>query len=368
MLSRNTYLEAIPAGSYVDADIPVTGAKISIIDCALGTNPFGTPKGARAAFLAAARGLDITSYPEPWNEKLKRALAAYWTKANIGPTNIILGAGSIGILQRLNTLFLAPGAQLLGVTPQFTDYVRAAQARGANYQAVNLKAPEFKISAAELLEQLNPDIAAVYIDNPHNPTGQVVPLADLEAIAAKALAQNTALIVDEAYGDFMPQDNSAINLVDRYPNTAVARSFSKGWGLAGLRVGYGVINTKLRKLYAKIDMPFSLIDPAAAAATAALAEPDFIIQSREKTARIKRQIRQQLTCLNLAHSYETTPIMTLTAPCPGLNLKQQFLRKGVLVVDGNEFAGLSSASVRLRVPAAEAELLDRLATIEAVIS
>ena len=124
---------------------------------------------------------------------------------------------------------------------QFPDYVRAARTRGAKYKGVVLTPPELKMSAAKLLEHLNQDTEVVYIDNPNNPTGQVLPLADLETIVAQAQRQNTAVIVDEAYGDFVANENSAINLVTRYPNLAVARSFSKGWGLAGLRVGYGVI-------------------------------------------------------------------------------------------------------------------------------
>ncbi|HHV06812.1 MAG TPA: histidinol-phosphate aminotransferase family protein [Firmicutes bacterium] len=368
MLSRNTYLADIPADSYVSEDnseLCVHGWTVkNTIDCSLGTNPFGTPEKAREAFGTAAKGLHLSSYPEPWAQALQEALLEYWPDAGLTVDNIVLGAGSMGILQQYNTLFLAPGARLLGIAPQFADYVRSAQVRGAKYEAVTLQLPELRISLEKLLERLDQDIAAIYLDNPNNPTGQVLPLAKMEAIAAQALNCNTALIVDEAYGDFMPNENSAINLITRYPNVAVARSFSKGWGLAGLRVGYGVISTEIKKLYDKIDMPFNIVDPAVTAACAALAQPDFLTFSRKKVAQVKKQIKQSLTCLIMSYTHDTTPIMTLTAPNPDIDLRQQFLRQGVLVVDGAEFSGLTSASVRLRVPADGNALVQRLQAVE----
>ena len=269
MLSRNTYLLSIPANCYVNEDnselVAHGWTAENTIDCALGTNPFGTPEKAKQAFSATAKNLLLSSYPEPWAKALQEALVEYWHSAGITVDNIVLGAGSMGILQQFNTLFLAPGTGLLGFAPQFADYVRAAQIRGAKYEGIALQPPELKIPVTQLLERLSQDIAVVYLDNPNNPTGQVLPLSDLETIAAQALDYRTTLIVDEAYGDFMPNENSAINLVAKYPNVVVARSFSKGWGLAGLRVGYGIINPELKGLYDKIDFPFSIIDPAAAA-------------------------------------------------------------------------------------------------------
>ena len=132
---------------------------------------------------------------------------------------------------------------------------------------------------------------------------------------------------------------------DRYPNL-VARSFSRVgvWLDAGrLRCNWHWLKER------KIDMPFDIIDPAAAAACAALGQPDFLVRSRKKVAQVKQQVKQSLTCLKMSHSQGTTPIMTLTAPDPAINLRQQFLRQGVLVVDGAEFPGLTSASVRLDV-------------------
>jgi histidinol-phosphate aminotransferase len=368
MFSRNTHLLGVPANCYVNEDnfelIAHGWTADNTIDCALGTNPFGTPEKAKEAFDSAAKGYRLSSYPEPWSRTLQEALVQYWHKTGIAIDNIVLGAGSMGVLQQFNTLFLAPGARLLGLAPQFADYVRAAQVRGAKYEGITLQPPKLKIPVTHLLEHLDPDIALVYLDNPHNPTGQVLPLSDLEAIAEQALDYRIAVIVDEAYGDFVPNENSAINLVTKYPNVVVARSFSKGWGLAGLRVGYGVINTELKELYNKIDMPFSIIDPAAAAACAALGQSDFLAFSREKVAQIKKQVKHSLTRLKISCTHDTTPIMTLTAPDPDTNLRQQFLRQGVLVVDGGEFPGLSSASVRLRVPADGAALVERLQAVE----
>lgn len=369
MFSRNTYLLGVPANCYVNEDnselIAHGWTAENTIDCSLGTNPFGTPEKAKEAFDCTAKGYSLSSYPEPWARTLQEALVKYWHKAGITIDNIVLGAGSIGVLQQFNTLFLAPGTSLLGIAPQFADYVRAAQIRGAKYEKITLQSPKLKIPVNHLLERLSQkDIAVVYLDNPNNPTGQVLPLSDLETIAKQALDYRIAVIVDEAYGDFVPNDNSAINLVPKYPNVVVARSFSKGWGLAGLRVGYGVINTDLRSLYNKIDMPFSIIDPAAAAACAALGQADFLAFSRKKVAQVKKQVKHSLTRLKISCTHDTTPIMTLTAPDPDANLRQQFLRQGVLVVDGGEFSGLTSASVRLRVPADGAALVERLEAVE----
>ena len=160
MLSRNTYLLAVPAECYVDDDDPDLETKENIIDCALGTNPWA--QSARKAFDMAAKEYCLSSYPQPWARELKEAIAVYWQSAGITAANIILGAGSMGILHKLTTLFLAPGSGVLGFAPQFADYVRAARTRGAKYKGVVLTPPELKMSAAKLLEHLNQDTAVVY--------------------------------------------------------------------------------------------------------------------------------------------------------------------------------------------------------------
>ncbi|HHY92720.1 MAG TPA: histidinol-phosphate aminotransferase family protein, partial [Firmicutes bacterium] len=310
----------------------------------------------------------ISRYPDPWAGELRKDLAGFWREAGIEAENIVLGPGSMGVLERLNKMLLFPGARVLGYTPQFSEYVSDARANGAVYSGVPLTGEKLTFPLAALLARLTPEVTLVYLDNPNNPTGQLLELDTLRSILHRALELAVPVIVDEAYGDFVPPEGSALQLSASFPNLIVVRSFSKGWGLAGLRVGYAALRGELRSLYERVDLPFSLSRAAEAAARAALQEAAFMARTRTQVAAVKAALLGALKVLTPAVTYPSTPIVALTAPRPETDLRDAFLRQGVLVESGADFPGLTAATVRLRVPAEAGELLKRLQAVEAELS
>jgi histidinol-phosphate aminotransferase len=156
--------------------------------------------------------------------------------------NILLGCGSLDLLFNLNLLCLTRGQKVLGHAPQFNVYVDNVRFGGSVYECYCMRreAGNFLFEADRYIEQMREEHRLFIVENPNNPTGQVIPLADIARIAARARALGRILVVDEAYGTYMGMDNSAIRLLGSYPNVVVTRTFSKGMGMAGMRMGYCV--------------------------------------------------------------------------------------------------------------------------------
>ena len=147
----------------------------------------------------------------------------------------------------------------------------------------------FKFNVTKFLQRMNPEYTLIYIDNPNNPTGQIIAIEDIKQIVVSAQEYNICVVIDEAYGDFMDNSNSAINLVDDFDNLMVVRTFSKGFGLAGLRVGYMITSEYLSEIYSKVDVPFTINNIGYSAAIISMKDKDFISYSRKKSMKSSKR-------------------------------------------------------------------------------
>ena len=236
--------------SYVKESTPK-----NLLDCSLGTNPFGFPEEILREI--ELESFDLSNYPSPYNDLLRESLVEYWEDA-FSKDEVFISSGSIGCLEKINKFAISEGSRVLGYVPQFQEYITEVKLMGGIYEYVALKEEkDFEFIPEELMEKITEEHVLAYIDNPNNPTGQVIPLDIIEEIVRKAASKDVIVLVDEAYGDFMDKENSAINL--DYRNLIVVRSFSKGFGLANLRIGYVVIKgEELRELYSKVNLPFQV--------------------------------------------------------------------------------------------------------------
>ena len=167
--------------------------------------------------------------------------------------------GSIHVIYLLNRLFIEKGDKVLGYSPQFSEYETDIKMHGATYDYVLLKKEDnFKFNEKEFIEKINPEYKVIYIDNPNNPTGQIIPLSSIENIVKEAAKYDIAVMVDEAYGEYMPKENSAVKLLNNYDNVIALKTFSKGFGLAGLRAGYAVLPEQLVSPIKKISTPYEV--------------------------------------------------------------------------------------------------------------
>ncbi|PID76598.1 MAG: aminotransferase [Deltaproteobacteria bacterium] len=334
------------------------------LDCSLGINPFGcTPAITQEIFARAFAAIEAYP-PYPYTE-LKKAIANYLSPlTEIEPAQITLHNGSIGMIIHLNRMLVEEGTRILAGGPSFSSAITDMRAMGGIIDLIYLKeADRFAFSSAAYLRALEPEHALVYIDNPNNPTGQVIPVAELEKLAIACLKQDTLLLVDEAYGDFMALQNSSLSLLEKYENVIVLKTLSKGLGLAGLRTGYAVVPRAFVPYMQKLPAEMAVTGIAAELAPYALADRTHLQSSIEKIRKNKEELLGFCRQLKAAETDNSVPI-TLLYTDKDVDLFAICLRNGIIGERGEDFEGIGKRHIRLRVPREMKTLLPRLALVE----
>lgn len=330
------------------------------VDCALGTNPLGSP-GYVNEILGSGRLPDPSGYPGD-DLPFRRALSDSWGRI-FSPEDVVIGTGSIGLIITLARTFCTEGCAVLGVTPQFPDGPMHFQLAGASYRSVDLLPPDFTLRTKLIVEAMTGEESIVYIDRPHNPTGQVPPLEDMAVLAKECENRGALMIVDEAYGDFIPDEESALNLDQQC--VIVLRSFSKGRGLAGIRAGYCVIhNGEALNYVRKVAPPFAVSSMALELGAASLLDREYILRSRETVSEVKGRVLQIISDtpgVTAAKTDPGIPILLVSMDEDGADLYERLMEQGIRTEAGECFEGLGGGSARLRVPGPEqVEVFERL--------
>ena len=248
----------------------------NIIKLASNENPVGpSPLAIEAMQRALA---DSWLYPDGSGHLLKQKLAA---KLGVSPEQITLGNGSNDVLVLLAEAFLKPGLQAVYSQYAFAVYPIAVQAAGATGIAVPALGPESKMALghdlAAMARAINAATRVVFIANPNNPTGTWMPAAELEAFIA-AVPAHVIVALDEAYFEYTGGLGlqNGIDWLDRYRNLVVFRTFSKAYGLAGVRVGYAVSHASVADMLNRVRQPFNVSTVGLAGAAAALDDPAHV--------------------------------------------------------------------------------------------
>jgi histidinol-phosphate aminotransferase len=254
------------------------------IKLASNENPLGpSPKALAAAQAALA---DIARYPDGGGFALKRTLAA---KLGVQAEQITLGNGSNDILEFAARAFVSAQDEVVFAQHAFAVYPIVTQAVGA--RAVEVPAREWGHDLTAMQAAITPRTRLIFIANPNNPTGTWLRRAALEEFLNK-LPDSLVVVVDEAYFEFVEANDypDTIAWLARYPNLICARTFSKIYGLAGLRVGYGVSSAAVADILNRVRQPFNVSSVAQAAAVAALDDSAHL----DKVRRINTEGMQQL--------------------------------------------------------------------------
>lgn len=257
----------------------------SIVKLASNENPLGMPQSARDAVVAAMR--DAGRYPDSNGYELKQAISA---KYDVPQDWITLGNGSNDILELCAHAFVQPGQGVVFSEYSFAVYPLATQ--GVGGKAIVVPAQNFGHDLPAMARAITPDTRLVFIANPNNPTGTFVPAADIADFLAQVPPQ-VVVVLDEAYNEYLAPElqYDSIAWVRQYPNLLVSRTMSKAYGLAGLRVGFGIAQPQITDLLNRIRQPFNVNAMAQAAAIAALADTAFLTHSAE----VNRDGYRQLT-------------------------------------------------------------------------
>jgi histidinol-phosphate aminotransferase len=244
-----------------------------IVKLASNENPLGPSPRALAAAQDALH--DMALYPDGAGFALKAKLSE---KLGVAQNQIVLGNGSNDVLDIAAQAFLSPETSSVHAQHAFAVYPIATQTVGA--QSIVVPARNYGHDLAAMRAAIRDDTRVVWIANPNNPTGTFLPWAEIEAFL-ETVPQQVLVVLDEAYGEYLPPaercDTAA--WLARFPNLLISRTFSKAYGLAGLRVGYGLGHPDVIDLLNRVRHPFNVNLPGLAAAEAALDDTEFLART-----------------------------------------------------------------------------------------
>jgi histidinol-phosphate aminotransferase len=337
--------------------------KGDILDCALGRNFFGTSEKV----VKLAKHYDwsqLWDVPDTSYKDLKRQICRFWSGyADLKIENIKVANGSAVFLSRFLKLFIEPGVKVLGYIPQFEVYHPEIAVLGGKYESVLLDPQEnFRFNLHRFLNKITPDYSIVFIDNPNNPTGQFISLSDIETIIREAAKKEIIVIIDEAYGDYVEEKYSAVNLFNNYQNIVVTRTFTKGYGIGQFRVGYAILSTELGDYYNRIELPFSVSAMGAVLASEALVDQDFLIKMRHQVKAEKEKLTKELSKRGylFAETCDSCPLFIMRHKDKDIDLKEYLLSKRILTTPGIDWENLNKNWVRVNTPRNAEDFLARL--------
>lgn len=332
----------------------------NIVKLASNENPLGLPKSAQFAMIEAASSLG--RYPDPNGFELKAALSARY---GVPSGWITLGNGSNDLLELASLALLAPGVSCVYAQYAFAVYKLATQARGARH--IMVPACDYGHDLDAMFDAISDDTRLVFIANPNNPTGTFIRATEMAGFLKRVhdrFGDRVTVLLDEAYNEYLDPELrfDSARWVEQYSNLIVSRTFSKAYGLAGLRVGFAMAQPRLTDLLNRVRQPFNVNSMAQAAAIAVLGDAAFLQQSYELNKAGKQMLAEHFTRLKL----EFVPgygnfLLVRVGDAARVNL--ELLKRGVIVrpVAGDGLPEWLRVSIGL--PAENARFIEALADV-----
>lgn len=288
-------------------------------------NPLGPPESAVEAIRTAAGKVSL--YPDANAYDLRMALAK---KHGVKPEEIVFGDGSNELLKLLSLVFLEPGDEIVIPQPSFGEYVRTATLCGAKAKAIPLN-EDYVIDLPSMVGAIGSKTKMVYICNPNNPTGTVVDKRLLKQMMHRMSDQ--IVILDEAYFEFVQDAYSpdGVAFFKEFPNVVALRTFSKAFGLAGLRVGYGICHADIAGAINKAREPFNVNTMAQVAALAALNDQEYLKKSVEYNAMEREFLYTELKKRGFQVVPSEANFLLLDVVRDAREVFRELLKKGIIV-------------------------------------
>lgn len=336
----------------------------AIIDCRMGSNPFGPPMSLDHMQL----NLELHNYLKPQaSDELAYALGRF---LDLDPSYISLNGGSTHSMSTLLSRLLKPAnKKMLGVAPQYTHAISEWLYFGGEYQAVPLLSNENAVDGSDNilyslmseLEATQPDV--LFLDNPNNPTGYFFEINEIFELVQICQTKGIFCIIDEAYVDYIPKEHSAIHLIPEFENLIVTRSFSKGMGMAALRVGYTIAQPQISKAIRQLTLPYSISTPSLYIAQHILDTIDlnqYLQQSALFAAHSKHELINACTNagFQIATTHPNVPLFSVFHKT--IEPYDYFQKLQVITTPGYSFHLTGKSEIppfaRLRVPESNREL------------
>ncbi len=311
-----------------------------VIKLASNENPYGCSPAVKEAI---RRELEHTSiYPDGAAVELSNRLARH---LGVQPDQLIFGAGSDEVILMIARAYLSPGDETIMADMTFSQYRHNAEVENARIVEVPLKDGVHDLQG--MLERVTDKTKIIWVCNPNNPTGTIVTEAELVRFL-DAVPPGVLVVLDEAYCEYIddPAYPDSIRLLGRYPNLMVLRTFSKIYGMAALRIGYGIGHPDVIRAVNQVRGPFNTTRFSQAAAIAALEDQDFIRRCREANKRELKTLQAAFDRFGLRHFPAYGNFIMVDVRRDAQTLFQALLRRGIIVRAG--FKGLPTC-VRITV-------------------
>ena len=325
------------APAYIRAIAPYQGGKpiselaremglneADIVKLASNENPLGISPKAQMAIDEAV--YDIARYPDGNSFALREAVAKKFSVAN---QQIVFGNGSNDILELSARAFLHAGCETIYSQHAFAVYPLVTQAVGAT--GVVVPALNYAHDLDGFLQAITPKTRLIFIANPNNPTGTLIAKSTLKDFL-KEVPSNVLVVLDEAYDEYLSatHKSEAISWLSEFDNLIISRTFSKAYGLAGLRVGFGLMHTDVADMLNRVRQPFNVNSIAQAAAIASLADDDFVERSYALNQAGMVQLTQGFKTLGLEYIPSFANFVCVKVNDASL-INKKLLENGVIV-------------------------------------
>ena len=295
-----------------------------IIKLASNENPLGISPKAEYAIQEAV--LDIARYPDGNSFALRDAVSK---KFNVAQNQIVFGNGSNDILELAARAFLTAGCETIYSEHAFAVYPLVTQATGAKGVVVPAKNYGHDLNA--MLAAITPKTRIIFVANPNNPTGTLLGKAELLTFL-KQVPKAILVVLDEAYDEYLSADHKseAITWLNEFDNLIISRTFSKAYGLAGLRVGFGLCHADIADLMNRVRQPFNVNSIAQAAAVASLEDEDFVARSYALNQAGMVQLTQGFNKLGLEYIPSFANFVSFSVK-NAAQVNQKLLQNGIIV-------------------------------------
>jgi histidinol-phosphate aminotransferase len=296
----------------------------NIIKLASNENPLGISPKAEFAIQEAL--FDIARYPDGNSFALRDAVSQ---KFKVAPQQIVFGNGSNDILELAARAFLTSGAEVIYSQHAFAVYPLVTQATGAT--GITVPAKDYGHDLEAMLAAVNNKTRMIFVANPNNPTGTLLPKEALYAFL-KQVPKQVLIVLDEAYDEYLPAQHKseAIDWLSTFSNLIISRTFSKAYGLAGLRVGFGLMHAEIAAMMNRVRQPFNVNSVAQAAAVASLADEEFVARSYALNQAGMAQLTQGFQKLGLEYIPSYANFVSFKV-ANAAEVNQKLLKNGVIV-------------------------------------
>jgi len=314
-----------------------------ILDFSSNISPVGTSPLVRKTIKNHLETIPI--YPDSESTKLKKNLQHY---TKIHYSQIVIGNGATEIIYNFCQAFLSDKTPILIPIPTFGEYESAAKLCGAKvsfFKTMNLEK-----DIDNFISKL-PNNGCVFICNPNNPTGNLIPKKTLQKIIASANKKKTLVFIDECFIELVPDyDESIIKLVKNYTNLFVLRSLTKSFALAGLRIGYGIGSKQMISVLNKIKIPWNVSGMAQHAASAALSDLSYLDKVKKIIKKESFYLINNISKLNNFQCNATsTNFILIKTKIKSKILQKKLLKKKILIRDCSTIRGLNDNYIRIAV-------------------